>query len=77
MAEPVETKVTVASVAAAIASFVVSILVIKIPAVAGFADLAQAAIIAALTTGATYLAGWWAKHSPRPSDNQAPGFRSM
>lgn len=63
--EPMETKVKAASLASAVASFVVGLLVIKVPALAGAADLLQAAVIGAVTTLGTAAAGWLAAHTPR------------
>jgi len=68
MSAPVETKVNAASLAAAVAAFAVSYLVLAIPALSSFADPIQAVLIALLTSAAAWLAGWWAKHSPRPQD---------
>lgn len=66
MSAPVETKVTAASLAAAVAAFAVSYLVLAIPSLASIADPIQAVLISLLTSAAAWLAGWWAKHSPRP-----------
>src|SRR5690606_27078153 len=48
--EPMETKVKAASLASAVGSFVVALLVLKVPALAGAADLIQAAVVGAVTT---------------------------
>ncbi|WP_067483747.1 hypothetical protein [Actinomadura hibisca] len=65
MSAPVEKKVTAATTAAAVASFVVGLLVVKVPALAGLADILQAAIVGVITTALTGVAGWLAKHTPR------------
>lgn len=63
--EPMETKVKAAGFASAVASFVVGLLVLKVPALDGAADLIQAAIVGAVTTLGTTAAGWLAAHTPR------------
>jgi len=63
--EPMETKVKAASLASAVGSFVVALLVLKVPALAGAADLIQAAVVGAVTTLGTAAAGWLAAHTPR------------
>lgn len=63
--EPMETKVKAASLASLIASFVVGLLVLKIPALEGAADLLQAAVVGVVTTAGTAAAGWLAAHTPR------------
>lgn len=65
MSAPVETKVKAASLAALVASFLVSLLVIKVPAIAGAADLLQTAVIAVVTSLGTWAGGWLASHTPR------------
>jgi hypothetical protein len=73
MAAPVEKKVQAAGWAALVAGFVVAWVVVKVPALAGLADLLQAAIIGLLTAAAAGVAGWLAKHTPRlPSNDQTP-----
>ena len=63
--EPIETKVKAASLASALGSFVVALIVLKVPALAGAADLIQAAVVGAVTTLSTAAAGWLAAHTPR------------
>ncbi len=65
MSAPVESKVKAASWAAAVASFAVAWLVVQAPFLASLADPLQAALVAAITTAATAVAGWIAKHTPR------------
>lgn len=69
--KPIEQKVTAASTAALIASFIVGLIVLQVPALSGLASVLQAAIVAVITTGFTAAAGWLAHHTPRP--DLAPG----
>lgn len=65
MSAPVETKVKAATLASTVASFVVGLLVLKVPALEGAADVLQAGIVGAVTTLGTWAAGWLAAHTPR------------
>jgi hypothetical protein len=63
---PVESKVKAAGWAALVAAFVVAWVVVRVPALAGLSDVLQAGIVAVLTAGSAGVAGWVAKHTPRP-----------
>ena len=69
--QKVETKVQAASWAALVAAFVVGWLVHKAPFLAGMAEPLQAAVVGALTAAAAGVAGWLAKHTPRPPEPAA------
>ena len=77
MSAPVERKVQAAGWAALVAGFLVSWAVATVPALSGLADVLQALIVAALTSAAAAVAGWLAKHTPRPpsSDQTARPYR--
>jgi len=66
MSAPVERKVQAAGWAALVAGFLVFWAVATVPALSGLADVLQALIVAALTSAAAAVAGWLAKHTPRP-----------
>lgn len=66
---PVERKVAAASWTTLVAGFVVSWIVTTVPGLSSLAGPLQAVIVAALTTVATFVAAWLAKHTPRPGDN--------
>lgn len=68
---PVEAKVVAATSMSAAAGFVVSLLVTVLPGLSQMAPLLQAAVIALLTAGSTFLAGYLAKHTPRLGDKPA------
>jgi cytochrome bd-type quinol oxidase subunit 1 len=65
MSAPVETKVKAASGAALVAGFIVGVIVLKVPGLSGLSEILQAAIVSVITTTATAVAGWCAKHTPR------------
>jgi hypothetical protein len=68
MNAPVESKVKASGWAALLAGFVVAYVVTSVPALAGMADLLQALVVGVLTSLAAGVAGWLAKHTPRPSN---------
>lgn len=67
MAAPIETKVKAATAAAAIAAFITGWIVLKVPALAGLNDAIEAVLLGVVTAIFTAVAGWWAKHTPRPA----------
>jgi hypothetical protein len=68
MNAPVESKVKAAGWAALVAAFVVSYVITLVPGLSTVAEPIQAAIVAVLTSGAAYVAGWLAKHTARPAE---------
>lgn len=73
MSAPVERKVQAAGWTALVSGFVVAWIVTTVPGLSAMADPIQAVIVAGLTSAATWLAGWLAKHTPRPpSNDQTP-----
>lgn len=71
---PTESKVKAAASAAGITGAVVTLLMYLldlVPAVHDMDPTLKGALLALVTgavgAGATYVAGWWAKHTPRPS----------
>jgi hypothetical protein len=69
---PMEKKVAAAGWTALVAGFLVSWIVTTVPGLASLAGPLQAVIVAALTSAAAFVAGWLARHTPRPGDNPAP-----
>lgn len=63
-----ETKVKAAGFAGALASFVVTLLVLQAPVLAGAADVLQAALVSVVTTLGTVATGWLAAHTPRTDE---------
>lgn len=66
MAAPVESKVSAATLAAAVSAAVVTWLVTAVPGLSGLSDVLRVLIAAAITTGITFAAGWLTRHTPRP-----------
>jgi hypothetical protein len=66
--EPVESKVTAASLTTLIAGFAVGWIVWQAPLFAPLADPLQAVIASAVTSVLTFAAAWLSRHTPRPSD---------
>ncbi len=65
MSAPVEAKVKYATWAAAVASLIVGYVVLHVPALKDLSEYMQIGLVTALTTLGTYVAGYWAKHTPR------------
>lgn len=75
MNAPVESKVTAATVSGGITAAVVSLVMYalgSVPWVATMPTMVQAAVLVivtgAVTAAATFIVGWLAKHTPRPTD---------
>jgi hypothetical protein len=66
---PMEAKVVAAGWTALVASFIVSWIVTAVPGLSSMGSLLQSLIVAALTSAAAFIAGWLARHTPRPGDN--------
>lgn len=62
---PVETKVKVATITAALSSLVVAYVANLIPALDPYREYLAPLAISLLTSGATLFAAWWAKHTPK------------
>lgn len=71
MSAPIETKVTAATSASAVAAFIVGWLVLKVPGLSGLSAPFQSAITALLVSAAAGAAGWLAHHTPRPDLGEA------
>jgi uncharacterized membrane protein (DUF441 family) len=64
---PVEKKVQAAGWSALVAGFAVAWVVQEVPFLAAAAEPLQAAVVGALTAAAAGVAGWLARHTPRPA----------
>jgi len=62
---PVETKVTVAGIAAAVTTFIMTWLTMQTDFLDGVAAPVSAIILATVTGVLTFGAAWWAKHTNR------------
>jgi hypothetical protein len=66
MAGPIESKVTVGALAATITTGIVTFILSAYPSIPeNISDLGTAVILAAVTGGLTFGAGFWAKHTHR------------
>ncbi|WP_141579645.1 holin [Actinomadura sp. WMMA1423] len=75
MSAPVEAKVKTQSLATLVAGFVVAWVVVKVPALAGLADVLQAVIIGGIATAVGAVTGWLTKHTPRAPSQVPPAPR--
>lgn len=66
---PIEAKVKAAGWASLVAGFIVTWLVGVVPGLSSLGPFLQAVLVAVLTGFAAFVAGWLARHTPRPSDN--------
>jgi hypothetical protein len=62
----IETKVTAASFAALVTGLIVNLILSRWPVLKDLNEYLTGIIMAVITAGLTFLAGWWAKHTPRP-----------
>jgi fatty acid desaturase len=62
---PVEKKVTMATVAAAVTSAIVLWILATVPALQAWADIIQTLVGAAVVAVLTFLVGFWTKHTAR------------
>lgn len=65
---PIETKVKAATAAAAVASLIVSLLVLQAPGLRDLEQPLQSVLVALFTSIFTWIAGFLAKHTYRPID---------
>ena len=70
---PVETKVTVAGVAAAVTTFIMTWLTMQTSFLDGVAAPLSAIILAIVSGALTFGASWWAKHTNRTDAKAAQG----
>jgi hypothetical protein len=79
MSGPTETKVAAATTAAAVATALSNLVLWVLETYAFHGDAVPSAVSGAVQTlviaGATFAAGWYAKHTPRPDLRAVPGRR--
>lgn len=62
---PVESKVTTATMAALVTSFIVAWIIRVVPALSDLATPIENLILGLVTAGVTFLVSWLTKHTPR------------
>lgn len=63
--QPVETKVSVATMVAGTTSLILALMMKQFPVLAPLADSLEALILAGLTALATFCISWAVRHTPR------------
>jgi hypothetical protein len=66
MSAPVERKVQAASLTTLVTSFIVYEIVTNVPFLSGQTTLVQGLVGGVVTGAFAFVAGWLAKHTPRP-----------
>lgn len=69
MSAPVERKVQASSLTALVVTFLTYEIITNVPFLSGQSTLVQGLVGGAVTSGLAFLAGWLAKHTPRPASN--------
>jgi hypothetical protein len=69
MSAPVERKVQAASLTTLVVTFITYEIVTSVPFLSDQSTLVQGLVGGAVTSALAFVAGWLAKHTPRPASN--------